>query len=1412
LKREQTLLAHKPTFTSFRQTKGGYETMPVFIGCVDGMPSRKQPDLKDFFALPATAQAVLLVLSLAPGGLTRSELAKSLRVLDVKLEGKPAGTARLEPLLKPLYSRGWLAHFDSSPRTQLRLTGVLRNTLLRQLSEQPSWVNRFASGFATHWGDDRAYLEQTLWLALLGGQTEMAQNKLRVLMSLLHCTHRQGAHPLPLLLADEDGQALLSSFPAAQRSMLVCDWLEQANQFLFTDTDEACALGLALYQQSQSPKAKAHLALQLLLQQVWRGDWQALETFAAVPEVFELTEFFRQLLTGHPQEALFFLGTWQKTWRKVSGQRKVELPQTLEALRLFILLSSGDSGQRQLVDKALKALGRESSGAILLQLFAQRLQGQHAPMQDTEIMHLLNMVSPWGAACLMALLAVHWLGIDAVLWREEAARWQHHFAQCGFHWLAAEFEALLAASDVGVSNWHQQCGFKPLLTLYSPRAAWEHALEALAQIQKPATSAPVVQAERRLAWLLSTDEVLRLEPREQKIGAKGQWSKGRVVALMRLRQGLPGEFDYLLPQDQQVAACIEHEAADYFGNQRHYIDVNRALPHLVGHPYLFLAEAPDVRVDLQQGQPCLHITQQGEQVRMHLEPARLAHLPPNGLLLESETPTRFKLYQCTDDIHRIAAIIGAELTVPASAREQLADAISAIAPMLPVHADVPELSAHLETLEGDTTLYAHLLPLSEGLRLQLLVRPQAGGSWLRPGQGAVNLACEQDGKPVQIRRNLEDERARLQSVLEHCPTLAAGDGDGDGEGHEWRFDDAVDALQLLTELHALPEGMLTSVWPEGERMRIRARPGLSNMRLSVQRQGDWFSLQGEVALDDGRVLHIKQLLDLLRENQGSRFVPLGEGDWLALSSDLRRRLSDVALLADKIDDKGARLSTLAAPLLEALAEEAGEFSADSAWQEQVKRLHSLRSFTPQVPRLLQAQLRDYQREGFTWLARLAEWGVGACLADDMGLGKTVQLLSLLLHRAALGPQLVVAPTSVVGNWQAEAQRFAPSLQRIDYRQTRSLQDLKAGDLVLCSYGLLQSEQQAFTSQQWASVVLDEAQAVKNAQTKRSQAVMALNADFRVIASGTPLENHLGELWNLMRFINPGLLGSQQRFAQRFAQPIELGDEGAKKQAKRALKQLIQPFILRRLKSEVLDELPPITEITHKIPLTDEERHQYEALRLQAVEELSNQHLTGGDARFKALAQITRLRRFCCHPSLVLPTSSMQSSKLQALLPILDELRDNGHRALIFSQFVDHLSIVRKRLDEAGIRYQYLDGQTPPKARTEAVNAFQGGEGEVFLISLKAGGSGLNLTAADYVIHLDPWWNPAVEDQAAGRAHRIGQQRPVTVYRLVAEATIEEQIVALHAHKRDLADSLLEGGELSARLDANALLELIKKPS
>ncbi|HIQ16379.1 MAG TPA: DEAD/DEAH box helicase, partial [Leucothrix sp.] len=296
------------------------------------------------------------------------------------------------------------------------------------------------------------------------------------------------------------------------------------------------------------------------------------------------------------------------------------------------------------------------------------------------------------------------------------------------------------------------------------------------------------------------------------------------------------------------------------------------------------------------------------------------------------------------------------------------------------------------------------------------------------------------------------------------------------------------------------------------------------------------------------------------------------------------------------------------------------------------------------------------------------------------------------------------------------------------------------------------------------------------------------------------------LWSLFRFLNPGLLGTQDHFTRVYMSPIERYND---KTASENLQRIIQPFILRRLKTEVLTELPPRTEIIHSVPLGKEERALYEAVRQEAMAKFSTDDNKKKSNQIEVLAEITRLRLASCHPKLIMKNSPIESSKLKAFGEIIDELLENDHKTLVFSQFVKHLTLIREYLDKEGISYQYLDGSTPQTKRKKAVDDFQAGKGDVFLISLKAGGSGLNLTEADYVIHMDPWWNPAVEDQASDRAHRIGQQRPVTIYRLVTENTIEEKIIKLHERKRSLANKLLEGSDISGKMTAEDMLQLMQ---
>jgi SNF2 family DNA or RNA helicase len=693
------------------------------------------------------------------------------------------------------------------------------------------------------------------------------------------------------------------------------------------------------------------------------------------------------------------------------------------------------------------------------------------------------------------------------------------------------------------------------------------------------------------------------------------------------------------------------------------------------------------------------------------------------------------------------------------------------------------------------------------MRLTLAVRPFGDfGPLLGPGQGRARLLTLHGGISLATERALEAERAHLEAVFERLPFLA---GDEPPADCSWLLEEPEHALAAVHELGRLASAaqvVRALEWPKGRPLRVYDSKGFVTTLASNR---GWFTIDGELQLDEQRVLSLQQLLVLLRESHGSRYVTLGEGEYLALADHLRQRLAELDALASAKGKKLELGATAAAWLAEAAP--ALGVQGDAAWHRRAADLERAAALQPAVPHGLQATLRPYQHEGFVWMRRLAEAGFGAILADDMGLGKTVQTLALLLARAAAGPALVVAPTSVCGNWAEEAARFAPGLRCSVYGQAEvdrptQIAAAAAGDLLVVSYALLLRDAEAFAAKPWATLVLDEAQALKNAATLRVQAVAGLQADFRLALTGTPVENRLADLWSIMTLLNPGLLGSAARFAERFGNPIERQHNDA---ARARLRRLVSPFLLRRTKAQVLTDLPPRTEIVHRIEPDAGERAFLEAMRRDALARIAQ--LDPADPnknRFNVLSELMRLRRAACDPRLAAPELGRIGAKVQAFERLATGLVESGHQALVFSQFTDFLKLLAERLDACGLRYQYLDGGTPAGARSERVAAFQRGEADLFLISLKAGGFGLNLTAADYVVIADPWWNPAAEDQAMGRAHRIGQQRPVTVYRLVTAGSVEDRIVALHQAKRELADGLLADQDGTAPLAAADLIDLI----
>ena len=420
-------------------------------------------------------------------------------------------------------------------------------------------------------------------------------------------------------------------------------------------------------------------------------------------------------------------------------------------------------------------------------------------------------------------------------------------------------------------------------------------------------------------------------------------------------------------------------------------------------------------------------------------------------------------------------------------------------------------------------------------------------------------------------------------------------------------------------------------------------------------------------------------------------------------------------------------------------------------------------------------MRDYQRQGFTWLARLSRLGLGACLADDMGLGKTVQTLALLLNDAAKGPSLVVAPTSVCHNWALEAARFAPGLrvQLLAAAADRAalIEALGPGDVLVASYGLLHTESDLLASRRFAVAVFDEAQNLKNAETRRAQASKRIDADFRLALSGTPVENRLERAVEPLRRRPAGPSGLARQLPAPLRRPDRKGPVRARAPGAQG------PAAALSAAADQGGGAGRAASANRDRPRGRAGRGGARLLRSAAAQGAGDprrgRRRAGGQKRIRILAEIMRLRRAACNPALIDPAAGVESAKLAALLDLADELKANRHRALVFSQFTGHLDLVDAALEAAGARFLRLDGSTPAKERARLVEAFQAGEGELFLISLKAGGTGLNLTAADYVIHLDPWWNPAVEDQATDRAHRIGQTLPVTVYRLVLKDSIEE---------------------------------------
>ncbi|PCJ36733.1 MAG: helicase SNF2 [Moraxellaceae bacterium] len=1120
-----------------------------------------------------------------------------------------------------------------------------------------------------------------------------------------------------------------------------------------------------------------------------------------------------------------------KELRKESGKTAVHFYDLSSIFYVLSLIKSGLPADKVEAKRCLMHLQKNShrpDHSLIINLLIELMAVLDGKKKISVAYSLtLNTNAPAPLWILFQVLGCYWLGEDVPAEKIDLLeRCCCHAFDMKWMWYAYESAALL--EQLGHVKKCQESldalnasGFVPqLMGVVIPTSSWQIALGALQDIGSTSNDKSTAIAEsesERLVWIIEEDpysDEFELKPRQQKRKKNGQWTKGRAVALSRLYRDAK-DVGILTDADKAICDTIQEEDYGYYGNTSYYLHSEKSFVAAVGHPNVFWSNQPDSPVEIQRVEPELMVLQKKNKITIQLTPipgidedwGETSHF----CLIRKSASNRLQVTEFTRRHLHIFNILGPQgLVVPVNAKTQVLDSISAVAPLLTVHSDIGGGShSNIDVVEANTRLQIQLQAIGEGLKIECYVQPFVnGGPLFRPGVGGASVFAEIEGKHLQANRDIKKEKSNKLALWNQCPALAGDEND------EWLLDDPEQALEVLLQLQELKElpelqDNVELLWPKGKKVKLSREITKEQFQMQVGKKRDWFELKGELTLDNGEIIAMGNLMALMQQSS-SRFIHLENGEIVALTQDLKRRLDGIR----RFSDDGV-FHPMASHAIDELTE-GMDVRKNALWKKQLARIDQAQALQPVIPSTLQAELRDYQIEGFNWLARLANWGAGACLADDMGLGKTVQTLAIMLTRAPDGPALVLAPTSVCMNWMEEIQRFSPTLNPVYFgaltgkeSRKKCLVDAGPYDVVVCTYGLLQSEAETMATIQWHTIVADEAQAIKNPLTKRSKAVMALQGDFKMVTTGTPIENHLGELWNLFRFINPGLLGSLENFRQRFSNPIENDNDS---ECKQHLKKLIRPFILRRLKSDVLKELPSRTEITLRVQPSPEEAVMYETLRRQALERIAKSEGGKGQQHIKVLAEITKLRLACCNPALVLPNTDIVSEKLKAFSAVLDELLENRHKALVFSQFVGHLSLIRKLLDDRGIHYQYLDGSTPTKKRKQAVNDFQAGKGDVFLISLKAGGAGLNLTAADYVLHMDPWWNPAVEDQASDRAHRMGQLRPVTIYRFVMKDTIEDKIVNLHQHKRDLANSLLEGSEMSGKMSINDMLSLVGDPS
>lgn len=932
-------------------------------------------------------------------------------------------------------------------------------------------------------------------------------------------------------------------------------------------------------------------------------------------------------------------------------------------------------------------------------------------------------------------------------------------------------------------------GVWPILPSQYHEAQWKSVLNELLESADNDFASLAEQTER-LIYVRESSETNVVQIREQVRQKNGSWSLGKRISEIRYRAG---GLDYMTNADRRILDKLIH-------SQRKELVLEDVIEEMVTENRLFIGSAPPYeQVTVTLDRPYLIVENDGEQfvVKSNVPISKAK----DDLIIIEESATQYSIINIPREIRGYYVKLLQLSTLPLEAEDALRQFLNKIGGKVELHSSLIEGGSTLPMVDGLWSIGFRLVPKNNGnWEVRTFVKPLSGGKrTYSPGRGDDIVIDENSEGRYRIKRNLEMEESNMEIVTALWDEL----------GHEFEERGTYPpefVLRLMMLIQDNPDSFYAE-WPEGQQFKVKnLRRGAASWSGVMKQRGQWFDIEGDIFIDESTRISISQLLELVGKSEG-KYVKISDDEFLVISDTLRKQLTALDAIVSR-EKGGIKISPFSAALFgNELLHGDIEFTLDENITATREKILQCSDYSPEVPSVLNATLRPYQLDGFRWMARLNSWGAGALLADDMGLGKTLQSIAFLLLKRFDGPSLVVAPASVAPNWKSEIEKFAPTLnvQILNFAQDRQqlVEHAKAGDVIILTYGILLSIQDLVTSKEWNVACLDEAHIIKNRGAKTSAAAMKIKAKNRIMLTGTPVQNHLGELWNLFQFVNPGLLGSYEQFSRKFIIPIE-GYKDKEKQE--LLDTLVHPFMLRRTKQSVLKELPEKTEIYQDVELTKDELAIYESIRIRAEKLLNDNR---GDVNMNVLAEITRLRQAACSAELIEPKWVGESSKITTLTELLQGVIEGGNRALVFSQFVSFFNVVKRELDKRHVDYFYIDGSVPVKKRTEMVAAFQNGEKSVFLISLKAGGLGLNLTGANYVFHLDPWWNPAIEQQATDRAYRIGQNQAVTVYHLVSKHTIEEKIIRLHETKRELAENILEGTDISYKLTGAELLDMLR---